>query len=446
MIARIRIFMATLLLAQPVTALTLDSAVGLEAAYQLALQHDATYQAAYYENQAGQQYKEIGTASLLPVVSANYSKYTNKAEVEYEDSIRTTDNRDYDSEFGSLQLRQPIINFEAMARYRLGNAQATLSEQEFTIRKQELIVRVFNQYAAALYAENVLALAVTQRDAYAEQKKSNEVMFKQGEGTKTDILESQAKFDLTEADVIEARDVLNNERNKLAQLLGQEVTALSPLLSDFRLQPMQPASLQEWEGIALQNNAEIIAAQYALDVAKEDINRNRAGHFPRLDAVASLNRNASDTVNSYNQTADTRSIGLQITVPIYSGGLVTAYTSQAQSKMQKAQAELDKKINDIQVELQKQFNLAQSSRSRLSALESSVKSAELLIEATQKSIKGGTRTNLDALNAVSQLSEAKRDLALARYNYLQSYLNLRKAAGTLNLGDLKNVATYFVKN
>jgi protease secretion system outer membrane protein len=111
--------------------------------------------------------------------------------------------------------------------------------------------------------------------------------------------------------------------------------------------------------------------------------------------------------------------------------------------MQKAQAELDKKVDDVQVELQKQFNAVLNGQRRLSALEVSVKSAELLIEATRKSITGGTRTNLDALNAERQLFEAKRDLALARYNYLQSYINLRKAAGTLGLSDLQNVAAYF---
>ena len=419
-------------------------AIGLLEAYELAKQHDAAYQSAYYENQAGQQFKEIGRASLLPVVSANYSKYKNKAEVEFETAQTSrTENRDYESEVGSIQLRQPLINFDAMARYRLGTAQTSQSDFEFAIRQHELIVRVFNKYAAALYAEDVLALAVAQKNAYIEQKKSNEVMFVKGEGTKTDTLESQAKLDLAEAEVIEAQDALNNERNALAKVLGQDVAVLNPLINDFKLQAMQPANLDEWKAIALQQNPEIVAQRYALEVAKEDVNRSRAGHFPRLDAVASLNRNASDTINSFNQTANTRSIGLQLTVPIYSGGSVTAFTSQAQSNMQKAQAELDKKVGDVEVELQKQFNAVLNGQRRLSALEVSVKSAELLIEATRKSIKGGTRTNLDALNAERQLFEAKRDLALARYNYLQSYINLRKAAGTLGLSDLQNVAAYF---
>lgn len=439
---RTLIFTAWLL--QPVAVLAYTFSGGLEDAYLLALQHDAAYEAAYFDNQAGQQYKEIGRASLLPVISANYLKSKNKAKVKFENTQASRlENRDYDSEVGMLQFRMPLINFDAMAQYKLGKAQTLLSDQEFVIRTQELIMRVFNKYAAALYAEDVLALAVAQRESYAEQKKSNEKRYKYGEGTITDTLESQAKYDLAETEVIEAQDVLNNERSALSKVLGQEVLMLNHLADDFKVQPMLPASLDEWEAIALQQNAEINAERYGLDIAKENVKRRRAGYLPKLDMVASLNKRTSDTINSFNQTATTRSIGLQLTVPIYSGGSVTAYTSQAESNVRKARAALEGKINDVIIELQRQFNTVASSKRKLNALEIAVRSAALLVEATQKSIKGGTRTNFDALNAAQQLFEAKRDLALARYNYLQSYINLRKVAGTLNVSDLQKIATYF---
>ena len=440
MIFNSRYLLISLVLMQPQAA----SALGLVDAYNLALKNDAAYQSALFENEAGQQFKVLGRSNLLPVVSASYSFNKNKSEIDFQNlTSTTTENRDYNSAVASLQLRQPLINFDGMARNRLGAKQTLLSDQQLAVHKQELIVRLFNKYASALYSENLLALATAQRDAYAEQKKSNEYMFKRGESTKTDEIESQAKFDLAEAEVIEAQDALANERDALSKIIGQGVAALDPLLPEFKVQFMHPASFEEWKAIAEQQNPEIIAQRYSLDIAREDVSRNRAGHMPRLDAVASLNQSESDTTNSFNQKATTRSIGVQLTVPIYSGGSVNASTSQAESNLQKAQAELDKKTNEIMVELQKQYNAAQSSTHRINALDTSVKSAELLIEATRKSVKGGTRTNLDVLNAERQLYEVKRDLALARYNYLQSYLNLRKAAGTVGLSDLQVVAGYF---
>lgn len=135
---------------------------------------------------------------------------------------------------------------------------------------------------------------------------------------------------------------------------------------------------------------------------------------------------------------------MQLNVPIYSGGAVTAATSQAVSNYDKAQADLNGKTNTVVLELRKQYNLALSSALRIDAVAKALSSATLLVEATRKSVKGGQRTNLDVLNAQQQLFEAKRDLALARYNYLLGYLRLRYAAGSLSAADLTDIAGSFV--
>ncbi|HET7062332.1 MAG TPA: TolC family protein, partial [Nitrosospira sp.] len=223
-----------------------------------------------------------------------------------------------------------------------------------------------------------------------------------------------------------------------------EVVGLDPLSDDFRVKPMQPAHFEDWKGIALENNAEIAAQRHAVEAAREEINKQRAGHFPRLDMVAAITRNKSDSPILVGIDALTQSVGVQVNVPIYSGGNVSAVTAQAASNYEKAKADLDTKISQTLVELRKQYSLALTSASRIAALVKSVESASFLVDATQKSIRGGVRTNLDFLNAQHQLFESKRDLAKARYNYLLGYLRLRKAAGVVGAGDLHDIAGYFV--
>jgi len=422
------------------------SAVGLIEAYQLARESDPTFKAAFYAREAGQQFKVLGRSNLLPTITANYSYNKNDVEIKYDTAQFTgTEQRDYASRTSSVQLRQPLINLDGYARYKQGLAQTSLSDQEFLIRNQELILRVFNKYAAMLYAADVLTLAKVKSAAYVEQRQANIVMFKMGEGTKTEILESQAKYDLAEAEIVDAQDALENARIDLSKTLGHEVNAIQPLLEDVEMLTIQPASLTEWETIAEQNNLELIAQRYTLDIAQEEVNRSQAGHMPRLDAIASWSQNDSDTINTFNQEATIRSVGLQLTLPIYSGGSVSALTQQSQSRLQKIQAEFDIRENAVIVELQKQFNAVLNAKRKLSALRTAVNSAQLLIEATKKSVSGGTRTNVDVLNAESQLFEAKRDISLARYTYLQNYLNLKKTAGILDLNDLQLVATNFQK-
>ncbi|MCY7369894.1 MAG: TolC family outer membrane protein [Polaromonas sp.] len=420
--------------------------IGLLPAYDAALVNDPTYRAALHENEAGQQARVLGRAGLLPVVSASYGRSRNFSDITTSTPglPERSDERHYNSLSSALQLRQPLIHPEGRARYRQGIAQTQASDAQFRSRSQEVIVRLVGLYAPAQYAEDQLALATAQRDAYAEQGKSNERLFQRGEGTRTDVLETQAKLDLSEAQLLEARDNLQNARDALSAMLGQRVTALDPLSDAFRVMPTQPASIETWQDLALNNNPEIVAQRYAVEIAREEINKNQAGHSPRLDLVASLAKNSSDTINTLNQSANTRSIGIQLSIPLYAGGSVTAATTQAVANFEKARANLDGQTSQVLVELRKQFNLTFSSAARIDAARKALESALVLVAATQKSVQGGQRTNVDVLNARQQVFEARRELALQRYNHLLGYLKLRYAAGVLSVSDLRDVAGYFV--
>ncbi|HJV81180.1 TolC family outer membrane protein [Noviherbaspirillum sp.] len=422
------------------------SALGLVEAYQAALQNDPTYQSARHDNEAGQQNRALGRSNLLPQVSISYSKSKNRTDITQPNFLgqMSTTHPDYTSTSNVLGLRQPIFNLDGFARYRLGLAQANISDAQFSSRSQDLVLRLVGAFADAKFAEDQLALATAQRDTFAEQKQANERMFEKGEGTRTDMLETQAKFDLAEAQLIEARDNMTTARNNLAAIIGTDVTQLDGLTDDFQVKPMQPATYEEWKAIALDRNPDLVAQRYNVEAAEQDIARNRAGHAPRLDFVASYSKSDSETLSTRNQDATVRAVGIQLNIPLYSGGSVTAATSQAVANHEKAKSDLDAKTNQVLVELRKEYNLILSSASRIDAMVKSVNSARALVQATQQSVKGGVRVNLDVLNAQQQLFSARKDLAQARYNYLLAYLRLRSAAGTLSAEDLQAVAGYFV--
>lgn len=422
------------------------SAIGLLQAYEAALQNDPTYRAAVYENEAGQQYTALGRANLLPNLSASYSNSKNKADITSKNAFgpAVTVQRNYTSVVGAIQLRQPLVNLEGVARYYQGVAQTNYSDAQFSAHRQDLIMRLVGAYADAKFAEDNLALVTAQRDTYAEQRRVNERMFEKGEGTRTDMLETQAKFDLGQAQLIESQDNLTDARNMLAAMVGQEITVLDALRDDFRVKPLQPAGFDEWKALALEHNPEIIAQRHAVEAASQEINKNRAGHMPRLDMIASISNTSSDTINTFNQDAKTNSIGLQLNVPIYSGGYTSAVTGQAVSNHRKAQADLEAKTSQVLIDLRKNYSLTLSSAQHIEALVKSVGSARLLVDAMQKSVRGGLRANFDVLNAQQQLFTAKRDLSRARYSYLLGYLRLRQAAGAVGIADLQDVAGYFI--
>lgn len=421
------------------------NALGLMEAYEAALANDSVYRAAQHDNEAGQQYKIIGRANLLPNVSASYAYNRNNSDITTTgNGLSRDETRNYNSENGAIQLRQPLINLESWARYRQGDLQTTISDKQFAARKQELIQRFFGLYAQANYAEDVLALSIAQRDAFKIQAQANKQMAVRGEGTKTALIESQAKLSLSEAQIIESQDNVTDARNALATMIAKEQFALDALTDDFKVQVLEQSDLDAWKTLALDNNPEIAAQRESVTLAYQEILRNRAGHTPKLDVIASISRSKSDSTATFNQDIDNKSIGVQLNIPIYAGGSVSALTSQAEANYKKAQDDLNTKTNEVLLDLRKQYNTVLSSTLKIDALKESVASAELLVTATKKSLIGGVRTNLDVLDARKQLFEAKRDLSQARYNYLVAFINLKKAAGTLTIADLEKIAPNFI--
>ena len=201
-------------------------ALGLADAYEAALSHDPVYAGAEKEKEAGDANIAIGRSYLLPNLSANYSNYRESTNTTYLGAPAGTgdSNATYRAFSEGISLRQPLINFEAMARYRYGKAQALAGDATFTDRTEDLLVRVLSAYTDTVFALDQLALASAQKNALDEQLAGNESMFQNGDGTRTDILETRAKAELAEADVADARDSLDNASHTLEALTGLSAT------------------------------------------------------------------------------------------------------------------------------------------------------------------------------------------------------------------------------
>ncbi|MBA2483785.1 MAG: TolC family outer membrane protein [Nitrosomonas sp.] len=421
---------------------SIDShALGLLDAYEAALENDSVYRSAIHENEAGQQEEAIGRSALLPNLSFTHARSKNTGSIT---SAGTQTPLNFDSEVSTLSLRQPILNLEAVAGYRQGAARANSSHAKFTGHSQQLIVRLVEAYVETLLAQDRLMLAEAQQETFEERKKVNEQMLQKGEGTVTDVLETKSKYALAQAEVIEARDEYEVAQLRLETIVGnKDIVRLHRLSTDFSVNDLQMVDFESWQELALNRNAELVTQRYTITSSKEEIKKRRSGHMPRLDLVASLSRNNSASFITADRDADIASIGIEVNVPIYAGGRVNAVTSQSVANHARAEAELDAMTDSVLVELRKQYQLILSSVKRIESLELAVESAHLLVEATEKSIQGGLRINLDLLDAQEQLFSAQGELSQARYNYLLAFLRLKLAAGDLVLQDLQKIATYF---
>lgn len=450
MIVRLRKLTLLTALALSLNPVLPASALGFMEAFRAAQHNDPTYQAAIAENEAGQQNRALGRAALLPQISASASRARVRGEREYTAQTLLGGRQDvveplsYFSTSRVVQLRQSVLNLGNIASFRQGRARAEYSTEVFRSKQNDLAMRLSSAYFQALLAQHSIDLAQAKLQSIEQQLKAAEVQFKAGDGTVTDVDEARARRDLSQAQLIEMRNQLAVAMRSLQELVGERPLSLAQLKANFatQLKP-EPETLDVWLDRALDNSADIAAQRRALEVAEREVDKSRAGHFPTVDVYATYGRTLSDSFSSINQEYRTRQLGMQVNIPIFSGGYTNALTTQAVANRERVRNELEATVNKTHIEVTKQYSGVVSGLAKVQALELAVKSSEQALDSTKMGFKAGMRTNVDILNAEEQLYTSRRDLAEAKYLYLLSRLRLKAAAGQLSEADMGDVDGYF---
>ena len=416
------------------------SAMDLKQAWDLLQYQGPVYRAAEHEKQAGMENRAIGQAGLLPQINA--TAYYNKVNgTQHQNSLEN--DLDYDSKGASVRLRQPLFNKQKMAEYRQGQQRADYSNAVFDAKSQDAAVRLAESYFDVLLASETITLAKSKLNAFDEQLASAKRRMELGAGTVTDIDESAARRDLAEAELIEAQDNLVNARAKLEEYIGETPESLTTLRPSFDTPPLLPSNLQDWLVKAQTDSPLIHARRYSRDLAAEEVKRASAGHWPTLDFIAGYTAGESQSLSELNQRNHYGSIGLEVNIPLYSGGGVSALTRQASANSDKALDELDAARQEVITGTTREYQGILSGAKRIRALEKAVVSNERSLLSTRKGFKeGGTSTNSDVLNAEELLFVARHDLFEAKVRYLLSRLRLASSVGSLGDDDIDQINNY----
>jgi len=404
----------------------------LSQAYGEALEQDSTIRAVRAATDARRERLPQARAQLLPNLSASVSRHRNWLERTSPDAsgqLVTADLR-YTSSSEALTLRQPLFRMYQMADYRQAQAQVDDAEATLERETQNVGVRVSGAYFEALLAEEHLALVLAQKTAYTTQFDAAQKRLGAGFGTRTDIDEARAALDLNLAQELEARQNLDFTRRQIQSLVNRPIDRLAPLDSSrMRLVRPSPDRLEDWVQQAEINSPELQSLAAQVEAARYELEKAQAGHYPTLDAIAQWSRNDSDTINNIKTRYSNKSIGLQLSIPLYSGGHVSSTVRQAIAGQQRAEEALEALRRDLGVRLHREFRGVTEGVLRVRALEQAVRSAEQVVISNRRSFEAGSRTLPDVLNAEQQKVSAQRDLAQARFVYLMSRIRLQALAG-----------------
>jgi outer membrane protein/protease secretion system outer membrane protein len=409
-----------------------SNVLDLKQVYQAALEQDANIRASRAAADSGRERLPQARAGLLPQVSASAGRNNNNLDTTAPNILGnpTTTNDQYFSDNRTLQVRQPLINMQRWLQFQ--QAKSVVEEVEANLDRdlQNLVVRVAGAYFETLMADEQLDLVLAQKKTYTALVDAAQKGFAAGSGTRTDIDDAKARLDMATAQELEARQNQDLTRRQLELLVNQPVKQIARLnVSALKLLPPEPANLDEWTRKAEQASPEIKALQARLEAARREVGKAQAGHFPTLDAVAQWSNSGSENITRVNSRYENKTIGLQLNIPIYSGGYVNSTIRQAVAEQTRTEESLEALRRDLGVRVHKEYRGVSEGVMRVRALEQAARSAEQMMKSTQMSQKAGSRTQLDVLNAQQQYTLALRDLAQARLVYLLSKVRLSSLVG-----------------
>ena len=404
----------------------------LKQVYQAALEQDATIRASRAAADSGRERLPQARAGLLPQISASAGRNNNNLDTTAPNILGTpvTTNDKYLSDNKTVQLRQPIVNMQRWLQFQ--QAKSVVEEVEANLDRdlQNLVVRVAGAYFEALMADEQLDLVLAQKKTYTALVDAAKKGLAAGSGTRTDIDDAQSRLDMAAAQELEARQNQDLARRQLQLLVNQPVDQIAKLnVAALQLSAPMPANLDDWTRKAEQASPEIRAMQARLEAARQEVSKAQAGHLPTLDAVAQWSNSGSENITRVNSRYENKTIGLQLNIPLYSGGYVNSTIRQAVAEQTRAEESLEALRRDLGVRVHKEYRGVSEGVLRVRALEQAARSAEQMMKSTQMSLTAGSRTQLDVLNAQQQFTLALRDLAQARLVYLLSGVRLASLVG-----------------
>jgi outer membrane protein len=458
-----RAFGLVLSLLAAATAVPAKDLVGV---FEDALKNDPQIRAADANRLAQREARPQALAALLPQLSgtASITRDTMSGQMDtlaanannqpilipQTDSIVTTTKQ------WSLNLQQNVFSWANWMSLRAASSQVAQAEATYQAAEQILVLRVAQAYFSVLSAHDVLEAQQASFEAISRQLDQANQRFEVGQTAITDVQEAKAAHDTSAAAVIAAKRTLATAEDQLQEITSQKYDALAKPGTDMPLNTPEPADEDRWVSISLDQNLSLISSRLAADIARENVRVAFGGHLPTIDIAAfnsyshaSANENLSgqDFNQNFNNVMTRnhdRQVTLQVTVPLFSGGLTQSRVRQSQYFWIAAKEQVVQTSRATERQARDAYLGVISGIARVQALRQALESSRTALEATEAGYEVGTRTAVDVLNARRILVQAQTDYSGSRYDYIVSVLQLRLAAGNLNFAQLADINRWLV--
>ncbi|MDJ0927612.1 MAG: TolC family outer membrane protein [Gammaproteobacteria bacterium] len=434
----------------------LAAAESLVEIYQKALLSDPLLREAEANRLATLENKPQAIGALLPEVGASANWQDNSDEGVRNSTFGgfssvTLFDQQQDGWDWALQVRQPVFRWDRWVTLKQADKQVAQAGIDYRVALQDVIVRVATAYFDVLAAEDTLESEQGAKEAIGRQLEQAQKRFEVGLIAITDVQEAQAAFDEAVAAEILAKRSLANQREVLREITGEYTTALAAPRENFPLLSPDPQDEGQWVEVALQQNASLLSADLAAEIARDDVDIARNGHLPSIDLVVRYSETdirgdgvfgnpvTGESSGIIGTDADSASIRLEFQVPLFNGGAVASRVKQSNFRHRAAKEQLERVARQTERQTRDAYLGVISEISRVKALRQALQSSQTALQATEAGFEVGTRTTVDVLIARRQLLLSETQYSRSRYDYLINVLLLKQAAGTLTESDVAEI-------
>lgn len=404
---------------------TRSSIMDLMDVLQWAKTHDPVVKSALHEMQATQTLPDQSRSALLPTVQGAL----NLAQISYVKKPPGYEN--YWSESEGIGVRQPLFNVGAFVTYDQSRKRAQAAESRYRETADQLLYRVCQAYFNMVYAEENLAVIKEQERTLAEQLTMVRRYLEAGEGTMTDVHDAEARYADIRYQLTDAEKLVTVSKNNLELLIGRFPGTLLRLGSGLSPSAPDPPSADAWLDMAREHSPALRYYRLGVDVAQDEVLKARSLHLPTLDFSASYARR--NTISEYIQSdpVEWYSMGVQLTVPVFSGGYASAKTREALERKAQSEEDYRRALSELTQRILDAFYGVEASRAKIMSLTQAVRANETAVSSTEKAFSAGLRSIVDVLNAQSNLFRTKADWVRARHEYVLNLVSLHFYAGKL---------------
>lgn len=427
------------------------STADLLAVYEAATLSDPQLSAARHAYQAQLEAVPQARAGLLPQITAGATTEITQL-VRDEPSLT----RDRSGTTFRANLSQPL--FRADRWYQLKAAQASVAQAglELAVKEQTLVFNTAQAYFEVLRQQDNLAAAKAEEGALLRQRDQAQGRLEDGASSITDVYDAQAASDNARANRQLMQRKVDDAYEALTRLTKQTYTAIAGMAHQLPIEPPVPNDARLWVESATQQNLQLQANDHAIRAAQETLHQRKTGYAPTIDAVASYRKGDNDSFgysnptdfgsNGYRGNVAQSSIGIELNIPLYSGGMTRSQVTESTERLYQSQDEREDRLREVVLNTRNAFRGVNADIEQVTARRQSIVSGQKSVEANQVGVDVGSRNIADVLTAQKQLYAAVRDYNNARYDFILDNLKLKQATGTLSPDDLRQLSRYLKRD